>query len=93
MLDEVLANDFGVDLTGWTLSLATAISDDGMTIVGNGTNPSGDSEGWVVRLPEPARAIGLALGFAFVLALRARARRSRSACRASGSAWQGRLPA
>lgn len=36
---------------GWTLSLATDVSADGLTIVGVGVNPSGDSEAWIVEIP------------------------------------------
>ena len=35
----------------WQLTEATAISDDGRTLVGNGTNPAGKPEGWVAQLP------------------------------------------
>lgn len=49
-LREVLINDFGLDLTGWRLTTATGISDDGGTIVGWGKNPDGQTEGWVVRI-------------------------------------------
>jgi len=37
----------GLDVSGWTLSSANAISADGFTIVGSGTNPSGQSEAWI----------------------------------------------
>ena len=40
----------GTALTGWTLTSATDISNDGSTIVGLGTNPDGDTAGWVVDL-------------------------------------------
>ncbi|WP_288116567.1 hypothetical protein [Microcystis sp. M53598_WE2] len=40
-LQEVLVNDFGLDLTGWHLSNARAISADGLTIAGSGGNPNG----------------------------------------------------
>jgi len=50
-LREVLVNDFGLDLSGWTLERAHAISADGLTIVGVGTNPDGNEEGWVATLP------------------------------------------
>jgi len=39
----------GVDLTGWTLNEARAVSADGRTIAGNGTH-NGVREAWVVRL-------------------------------------------
>jgi len=49
-LKSVLQDDLGLDLTGWTLEVATAVSADGRTIVGYGPNPSGDYEGWVAHL-------------------------------------------
>jgi len=48
-LETILVAE-GVDLTGWTLSGASAISDDGTTIVGWGKNPDGDQEAWVACL-------------------------------------------
>jgi probable HAF family extracellular repeat protein len=41
-------------LLGWTLSEATGVSADGKVIVGNGTTPTGQSEGWVANLSDPA---------------------------------------
>jgi len=53
-LKEVLENDYGLDLTGWTLggvvSGATGISADGLTITGRGRNPNGDTEAWIAVL-------------------------------------------
>jgi probable HAF family extracellular repeat protein len=40
----------GVDLTGWTLSIAYGVSADGYTIVGSGTNPDGNTEAWIATL-------------------------------------------
>jgi probable HAF family extracellular repeat protein len=51
-LKNVLENNYGLDLTGWTLNWATSISDDGLTIVGGGNNPQGASEAWIARLVE-----------------------------------------
>jgi probable HAF family extracellular repeat protein len=39
----------GVDMTGWTLSSASGITANGITIVGTGTNPSGITEVWISR--------------------------------------------
>jgi|GEM_PF-937609 len=52
-LQELLENSYGLgfQLTGWTLSAATAISGDGSTIVGVGISPQGDQEAWRVVLP------------------------------------------
>lgn len=51
-LHDVLENEFGVDITGWTLTSANGISADGTTIVGRGENPNGDEEGWIAFVPE-----------------------------------------
>ena len=40
----------GPALAGWTLTSAWAISPDGLSIVGYGTNPSGDNEAWIAQL-------------------------------------------
>jgi uncharacterized membrane protein len=37
----------------WTLRAATGISRDGLTITGWGINPNGDTEAWIVQLPDP----------------------------------------
>jgi T5SS/PEP-CTERM-associated repeat protein/probable HAF family extracellular repeat protein len=50
-LKDVLVNDCGLqNLTGWTLNVANAVSPDGNTIVGNGTN-NGIQQAWAVQLP------------------------------------------
>jgi hypothetical protein len=38
------------------------ISDDGLTIAGNGDNSYGNYEGWIVTIPEPATLLLLGLG-------------------------------
>jgi probable HAF family extracellular repeat protein len=55
---SVLVDEFGLDLTGWTLTGAAGISGDGLTILGNGVNPDGESEAWIAVLPL-SRAIGI----------------------------------
>ena len=49
-LKTVLIQDYGLDLSGWTLEFAQDISNDGTVIVGTGTNPSGEMQGWRVDL-------------------------------------------
>ncbi len=61
-LRDVPVGDFGLDLTGWTLSIANGISVNGLTIVGQGTNPNGNTEARIAVVPEPATLTLLALG-------------------------------
>lgn len=72
-LQNVLTNDFGLDLRGWRLSRAAGISADGLTIVGSAYNPSNRNEAWIAQLdaqtvqpvPEPSTLLGsvLLMGF------------------------------
>lgn len=48
-LQDVLINEYGLDTGGSRLECASAISEDGLTIVGWGTNG-----GWIATIPEPA---------------------------------------
>ena len=50
---QTMLEDGGVDMTGWTLTSATGVSDDGKTIVGYGTH-NGNTEGFVAVIPEPS---------------------------------------
>ena len=52
-LGAVLTSEYGLDLTGWTLYQARAISENGKVIVGYGRNPSGKTEAWRVDLSTP----------------------------------------
>ena len=56
-LTGVLVDQFGLDLNGWVLREATAITADGMVIVGNGIH-NGVTEGFIAVIPEP-RLLGL----------------------------------
>lgn len=51
---QILQDDFGIDLNGWDLRGVSDVSADGMTIVGTGRNPSGQFESWVARIPRMA---------------------------------------
>ena len=55
-LKDLLTQRFHINLDGWRLEEATAISDNGREIVGNGVNPSGDREAWLVHLPPIVKA-------------------------------------
>lgn len=64
-LRSILIDD-GLDLTGWTLTRAWAVSADGRTFAGDGINPQGNEEAWIASLgsavPEPNAALLLLLG-------------------------------
>ena len=65
-LRDVLQLDYGLNVTGWSLREATAISADGMTIVGNGSHNQSNLIGWVAHIPEPNTISLLALGVMIV---------------------------
>ncbi|MBN1507063.1 MAG: hypothetical protein JW955_09470 [Sedimentisphaerales bacterium] len=52
-LQAVLTSEYGLDLTGWQLEFAHAISANGLTIVGYGINPDGNTEAWIATLGSP----------------------------------------
>lgn len=56
-LPEVLTNEYGLDLHGWELWQATAISADGRTIVGDGASPDGYYRTWIAHIPEPSMTL------------------------------------
>lgn len=53
---NVLTDGYGLNLTGWQLCRATALSYDGNIIVGYGINPSGQTEAWMADLTPPSLA-------------------------------------
>ncbi len=62
---DVLADHFGLDLDGWVLHEVVAISDDGLTIVGNATKDFEKAQfigAWVAHIPEPGTLALLAVG-------------------------------
>jgi probable HAF family extracellular repeat protein len=63
-IQDLLMNELGLDLTGWQLTDAFGISDDGLTILGRGTNPDGISASWIAVIPEPATGLLFLLGLA-----------------------------
>jgi uncharacterized membrane protein len=76
-LKAVLESDYGIDVGDFLLTSATDISDDGRTIIGNGINPQGQAEGWIVHLdpvavPEPATLALIAIGASAALVYRRR---------------------
>jgi probable HAF family extracellular repeat protein len=60
-LQQVLTDD-GLNLTGWVLTDARAISADGNTIVGNGLDPNGKGEAWIANIPEPGTGLLVSMG-------------------------------
>ena len=49
-LEAHLKYRYGIEITGWSLGAATGISPDGKTIIGQGTNPGGNQEAWIISL-------------------------------------------
>ncbi len=57
--------DLGADMDGWVLGLPKDISADGLTIVGDGTDPKGRHQAWIARLvpvPIPSAILLFATG-------------------------------
>jgi len=59
-LYSVLADQYGLSeaLDGWELTAARGISDDGLTIAGNGRDPDGERAAWIVELDRPIALYG-----------------------------------
>jgi probable HAF family extracellular repeat protein len=61
-LQTLLTEELGLDLAGWELRYARAISADGRTIVGHGWRfPEEQVEAWIAHIPEPSTLWLLAL--------------------------------
>jgi len=61
-LKDVLEDECGLNLDGWRLSEAWAISPDALTIVGMGWNPDHNEEAFLAHLPEPATLLVIGFG-------------------------------
>ncbi|MBN8279568.1 MAG: hypothetical protein J0M16_03065 [Gammaproteobacteria bacterium] len=72
LLQDVLTNELGLDLTGWQLTGAGAVSRDGRYVAGQAIDPRGRHVAYVADLaPVPIPAVGWMLGPALaVLAVR-----------------------
>ncbi|QQE12102.1 hypothetical protein JD969_01105 [Planctomycetota bacterium] len=49
------------EIQDWELQIIWDISDDGLTIAGEGINPDGNYEAWIATIPEPTSLILLSL--------------------------------
>jgi uncharacterized membrane protein len=52
LLEDVLEDDYGLHLSGWTLYSIAGMSEDGRVLAGNGVAPSGEYGGWRAVLRE-----------------------------------------
>jgi hypothetical protein len=57
---ELLVREFNLEetLRGWKLRSATAVSADGTIVAGNGVNPDGEPEAWIVDIRQARVAVG-----------------------------------
>ncbi len=66
-LKGMLEDDYGLDLSEWTLKEATGVSWDGLTFVGTGFNADGHNAAWIAHIPEPGTLSLLVFGVPAVL--------------------------
>jgi uncharacterized membrane protein len=60
----------GCDFSGWSITGATGISYDGLTLAGEGIDPQGRRQAWIAAIPTPGTL--LALGMSALLITRRR---------------------
>ena len=77
-LREIIEEDLGIDLTGWTLNKPPVMSADGETMIALAKNPDGDVEAFVTYVPEPAGGIYAGIALLVWLGRRRSARDGRS---------------
>jgi uncharacterized membrane protein len=76
-MDDILTNDFGIDLGNLQLIHASDMTPDGRTIVGIGQDAvTGAFQGWVVTLPRSIPTPSSALAFAVAALFASRRRRA-----------------
>jgi hypothetical protein len=81
VLLQPLLVHFGLDLSGWHLRQARAISADGNTIAGWGFSPRGIQEAWVATIPEPSSCALVGIALAFVVLTKGFRRHRNRPCR------------
>ncbi len=54
---QQLLTQSGCTFTGWTITGAAGISDDGLTIAGNGVSPTGQTQAWIATVPSPGAGV------------------------------------
>lgn len=71
---EDLLEASGVDLTGWHLTRAIDISDNGRAIIGDGIDPNGVQRSWyaILSVPEPSSFVSMSLAVVLLAGLRRR---------------------
>jgi hypothetical protein len=50
-IQDILEQEFGLTLPGWTLRRTEAVSENGRFIAGYGFNPQGEIEGFLIEIP------------------------------------------
>jgi uncharacterized membrane protein len=60
-LKDVLQAEYGIDLTDWRLETVAALSEDGTTLIGNGSHPVFGNAAFRVVVPEPSAIAVLAM--------------------------------